>query len=304
METDLRRPLVWGAVNHWNTDNPHVHVVVRGLDADGHDLTIDGRYIREGLRSRAETMLTYELGPRTPMQIDDQLAREVGQDRFTSLDRALHVRCGADGGLLETSLPARDRVAMGRLIARLGHLERLGLVARVSAVEWRFEPGWDATLRELGQTGDVIKRMHAAVTWPDPARFAIVDESSAMDPIDGVVRSKGLHDELTGQLFMVIEAADSRICYTRVDLQTAERIAEGVSVRLAVGPSPLGGCGSAPDRREGEGTLAGPAPAPGSAASSSTALQGSRPVRYARGRGPCDLWLGPCRRSCTISVAP
>ena len=238
METDLRRPLVWGAVNHWNTDNPHVHVVVRGLDADGHDLTIDGRYIREGLRSRAETMLTYELGPRTPMQIDDQLAREVGQDRFTSLDRALQVRCGADGGLLETSLPARDRVAVGRLIARLGHLERLGLVARVSAVEWRFEPGWDATLRELGQTGDIIKRMHAAVTRPDPTRFAIVDESTAMDPIAGVVRSKGLHDELTGQPFMVIEAADGRICYTRVDLRTAERIAEGDIVRLAVGPSP------------------------------------------------------------------
>ena len=238
METDLRRPLVWGAVNHWNTDNPHVHVVVRGLDADGHDLTIDGRYIREGLRSRAETMLTYELGPRTPMQINDQLAREVGQDRFTSLDRALQVRCGADGGLLETSLPARDRVALGRLIARLGHLERLGLVARVSAVEWRFEPGWDATLRELGQTGDIIKRMHAAVTRPDPTRFAIVDESTAMDPIAGVVRSKGLHDELTGQPFMVIEAADGRICYTRVDLPTAERIAEGDIVRLAVGPSP------------------------------------------------------------------
>ncbi len=53
METDFRRSLVWGAANHTNTDNPHVHVVVRGLDADGYDLTIDGRYIREGLRSRA-----------------------------------------------------------------------------------------------------------------------------------------------------------------------------------------------------------------------------------------------------------
>ena len=42
--------------------------------------------------------------------------------------------------------------------------------------------GWDATLREIGQTGDIIKRMRAAVTWPDPSRFAIVDESTAVDP--------------------------------------------------------------------------------------------------------------------------
>ncbi len=57
-----------------------------------------------------------------------------------------------------------------------------------------------------------------------------------MDPIAGVVRSKGLHDELTGQSFMVSEATNGRIRYTRVDLRTAERIVEGDIVRLAVGP--------------------------------------------------------------------
>ena len=107
-------------------------------------------------------------------------------------------------------------------------------MARVSPVEWRFEQGWDATLRELGQTGDIIKRMHAAVTSPDPSRFVIIDESVAMEPIAGVVRAKGLHDELAGQPFMVIEVADGRLCYTKVDLRTAEQVGEGDIVRIGV----------------------------------------------------------------------
>ena len=62
MEADLGRKLVWGAVNHWNTDNPQVHLVDRGLDANGHDLTIDGRYIGEGLRGEIRRRLGADSG--------------------------------------------------------------------------------------------------------------------------------------------------------------------------------------------------------------------------------------------------
>ena len=34
MEADLGTGLDWVAVNHWNTDNPHTHIVVRGRDDD------------------------------------------------------------------------------------------------------------------------------------------------------------------------------------------------------------------------------------------------------------------------------
>ena len=38
MESDLDRKIDWGAVNHYNTDNPHVHIIVRGVDSDGNEL--------------------------------------------------------------------------------------------------------------------------------------------------------------------------------------------------------------------------------------------------------------------------
>ncbi len=237
VQADLGRVLVWGAVNHWNTDNPHVHVIVRGVDEDGRDVTIDGRYLSEGMRSRAQTILTNELGPRTEIHVQNQLAREVGQERFTSLDRALQTFGEPGGVLVETRFPRHGRVSAARLSARLGRLERLGLATRTSSVGWRLAPGWVETLRGLGQAKDIIKRMSAAVAAPDPSRFVIVDGSSTLAAVDGVVRAKGLHDELAGRVYAVIEAVDGRVLYAPIDVTTAEKIREGEIVRLAVEPA-------------------------------------------------------------------
>jgi type IV secretory pathway VirD2 relaxase len=52
MEADLGTRLDWVAVDHWNTDNPHVHLLVRGVDEAGQDLVISRDYISRGLRAR------------------------------------------------------------------------------------------------------------------------------------------------------------------------------------------------------------------------------------------------------------
>jgi type IV secretory pathway VirD2 relaxase len=40
MEADLGTLLDWVAVNHWNTDNPHMQIVLRGKDDTGKDLVV------------------------------------------------------------------------------------------------------------------------------------------------------------------------------------------------------------------------------------------------------------------------
>jgi type IV secretory pathway VirD2 relaxase len=67
---DLGTPLDWVAVDHWNTDNPHVHVLVRGVAGDGADLVIDRAYMSHGMRDRAEARVTLELGPRSAKEIE------------------------------------------------------------------------------------------------------------------------------------------------------------------------------------------------------------------------------------------
>lgn len=89
-EKDLGTKLEWAGVDHWNTDNPHVHVIVRGRTDDGQDLVIDRDYIKSGLRDRAQDLVTLELGPRTELDIRRSLERQIEADRWTQLDRQLH----------------------------------------------------------------------------------------------------------------------------------------------------------------------------------------------------------------------
>lgn len=44
MEKDLGTRLDWVAVDHWNTDNPHVHLLVRGVNDNGTDLVMARDY--------------------------------------------------------------------------------------------------------------------------------------------------------------------------------------------------------------------------------------------------------------------
>ncbi len=82
MQKDLGAQLDWVGVAHWNTEHPHVHLIVRGVRDDGENLVISRDYIREGMRDRVRNLITEELGPRTDYEIS--LRR-----RAPSRDRAL-----------------------------------------------------------------------------------------------------------------------------------------------------------------------------------------------------------------------
>src|SRR5260370_4155353 len=96
IEQDLGRKVEWAAVNHYDTGHPHAHIVVRGIDRDGHELRFDRSYIASGMRWRAQEIATHELGPRHEFEIRRAHAREITQERVTSLDPELE-RLAQDG---------------------------------------------------------------------------------------------------------------------------------------------------------------------------------------------------------------
>src|SRR5580700_31827 len=105
VEKDLGRKLEWAAVNHYDTGHPHAHVVLRGVDREGREVRLDRAYISQGLRWRAQELATEELGPRLAVDVQRAHAKEVTQNRFTSLDRELERR--AKGGEVAVHAGAR-----------------------------------------------------------------------------------------------------------------------------------------------------------------------------------------------------
>jgi len=220
MEADLDTRLDWVAVDHWNTDNPHVHLIVRGVNDGGRDLVIARDYISSGLRSRAEDLVALELGPKPEHEIRHALEREVTAERWTRLDREL--RHHADElGLIDLRPDKRgpeDPQLRRLMIGRLQHLRRLGLAAEARTGEWLLDDGAERTLRDLGERGDIIKTMHRALAARGQDRgFSDlhIDRGGPGDPIIGRLVATGLHDEQTGTAYAVIDGTDGRAHHVR-----------------------------------------------------------------------------------------
>jgi hypothetical protein len=72
----------------------------------------------------------------------------------------------------------------------------------------------------LGARGDIIKTMHRAMRTqglhPDAGRFAVHDDRAG-DPVIGRLVERGLHDELIGSAYAVVDATDGRTHYLKFD---------------------------------------------------------------------------------------
>ena len=212
MEADLGTRLEWAAVDHWNTDNPHTHVVLRGKDDTGKDLIISRDYIAEGMRHRASELATEWLGPRTELEIQRAMQREVDQERWTGLDRTLQRE--AVDGLVSPETLAAPRLQRQRqmLIGRLQHLQRMGLAAEQQAGIWAIHVEAEPTLRAMGERGDIIRTMQRAMSGKqrDLAVFLPGEDGPA---IVGCVVGKGLADELYDKGYLVIDGIDGKAHY-------------------------------------------------------------------------------------------
>lgn len=222
MEADLGTRLDWVAVDHWNTDNPHTHVVLRGKDDTGKDLIISRDYIAEGMRHRAAELATEWLGPRTELEIQRAMQHEVDQERWTGLDRTLQ-RVAVDG-LVGPEALAEPRLLRQRqmLIGRLQHLQHMGLATEHQPGTWAIHSEAESTLRAMGERGDIIRTMQRAMNGKQ-RELAVFQPGEEGRAIIGRVVGKGLADELHDKGYLVVDGIDGKAHYValppRVELE-------------------------------------------------------------------------------------
>ncbi|TPW27704.1 relaxase/mobilization nuclease domain-containing protein [Pararhizobium mangrovi] len=225
-ERDLGTKLDWVGVDHWNTGHPHIHAIVRGVRDDGADLVISRDYISAGMRDRARDLITHELGPRTEHDIRQSLERQVDAERWTNLDRQF-VRDSDATGILDMAPRSGEQPdAFHTLkVGRLRKLQSLGLADEVGPGQWIVADDAQATLRELGERGDIIKRIHRGLAERGVDRGVgsyVLAGEDLPEPLVGRLIARGLDDELTGTAYAVIDATDGRTHHVRLpDLDAA-----------------------------------------------------------------------------------
>jgi type IV secretory pathway VirD2 relaxase len=218
---DLGTRLDWVAVDHWNTEHPHVHILVRGRADDGADLVISRDYIAVGLRARAGDLVTRELGPRSELEVRRGLEAEVTAERWTKLDRALAWEAGRAEGVIDLR-PDRDAAGDPLREIRIGRmrtLERLGFAEPAGPARWVLAGDAEQRLRTLGERGDIIKRLHKTLAKDGavraPSSWTLEGESHG-EPIIGRLIARGLDDELRGTAFAVVDGIDGRVHHLKL----------------------------------------------------------------------------------------
>ncbi len=234
VEEDLGTGLDWVAVDHFNTGQPHTHVIVRGKDQFGADLVIARDYLTTGIRERACELVDLDLGPRSTREIEAGLRAEVEQERLTSLDRSL-LR-DAQAGIVSA---ARGNAFDQALRAgRLAKLRRLGLAEPIGGTSWRLAPGFDDTLRRLGERGDIVRTMQREFARRGLDRAgadqAIYDPSSPdARPLVGRLVGRGLADEHADHHYLVVDGIDGRSHYVSIGKGAGlDIVPEGAVVRI------------------------------------------------------------------------
>lgn len=236
MAADLGTGLDWVAVDHLDTLHPHTHILLRGRDDRGADLVIARDYIASGLRARVAEQVSLDLGPRSDLEIRDRLRREVGAERLTALDRRLlrdmdEDRCLAAAG--------RDMSDHALRAGRLQTLARMGLAETLGGGRWRLAGTIEATLREMGERGDIVRTLQRALGRRGRARGAgepVLHRGGWREgsTLVGRVVARGLSDELRDRHYLLIDATDGRIHYVDVGRGDAlEPIDDGAIVRLS-----------------------------------------------------------------------
>ena len=249
MEKDLGTRLDFVAMNHYNTDNPHVHLVVRGKNELGQNLVLGRDYIASGVRNRARELATSKLGRRSELEIQDGMTAEIKLQRFTGIDRELLYLQGRNPDRnLDLRAPSGHENSIAEFHRsvrkqRVRELERLGLAREVGPGIWSLNEETERVLRELGIQRDIIKTMHKSLAREADRELVIYDPNDPLQQeVRGRVVDRGIRDELKDEKFLVVAATDNRAYYvglSRFSELEGMEATPGSQVRLTVKPHEL-----------------------------------------------------------------
>jgi len=221
VQKDKASGLEWVAAVHTNTDHPHIHVAIRGVHKNGTEVRFPAEYIKDGFRFHAENVATMRLGYRTERDVQNDLIKQVHQDRVTSLDRqfqkvAPEAAKQKQSFVVSVSDPAlgklgKNSVRTFALERRLEHLVKMGLAIKLTVGQWRLRGDYMETLKTVQAAGDKQKMLARHMTAASSTNLRVVSAQwKDIHTLQGRVLG---HGEMEGseKRYMLFEGIDGTL---------------------------------------------------------------------------------------------
>jgi hypothetical protein len=251
---DDTRRLRWFATSHYNTSNPHSHIVIRGLDTQGQDVRFDPYLISVRAREIAQQLVTKQLGERSRLEIESQINREITSERFTKIDIAIATKLAIYNRAVPVNRIQKDR---------LEYLEHhMHLANKTGANTYQLDPNWKKILERNSRKDDMIKTIYHDL--PPEKREQFISQQSKQRfriynkdwHVQGKVVAAGVSDELRDRPYVVLESRGQLYFYTSTSLNLSE-LKIGSTLTLDKGkviPAPEIQKKKGPERSKGQGS--------------------------------------------------
>ena len=209
MEIDLETKLDWIAVDHFNTEHPHTHIVMSGMRDDGKDLVIPKDYLSHGMRERGSALLTRELGLQTEAELVAKLEREPALRKVTRMDGILMREMDRNGAINLDNL-RRNRPHYQK---RLHTLRSMGLARHQSGGIWSVDDQLDVALSGLEKSDTIAARIEHAVRGAGLDRISAHEQGPFKygDAVHGRLLKIGYDDELMDRRYAIVDGLDGRV---------------------------------------------------------------------------------------------
>ena len=218
VEQDLQTKLDWVAGNHYDTDNPHVHILIKGLDDTGKKLLMTRDYISRGIRARACQVANRHLGLRTQEEIVESLKLNLSSNKKTALDEIL-LKNAQDNQVCLKSLARNSEDELPRFLfeRRLQFLEEKNLASKLSSDRWELKETLLDGLRQIHRTSSIIQKISGSVSV-DKDACEIVSFASLSDrSISGHVIKRGYVDKHGHKEFLLVKSKEKKLLYVELE---------------------------------------------------------------------------------------
>jgi type IV secretory pathway VirD2 relaxase len=218
VEGDLDTKIEWVGAVHYDTDDVHAHVIMRGVNDRGADLVIGRDYISSGLRLRAQEIATDLLGERSLDEIQKSMEKEVDKMAVTSLDRFIEKQVDD-----ERKIDVRKENNFGKnahyeglIKGRLRYLEEAGLAKEDPPGVFALGADYHDVLYKISTKNDVIQKLRPQMGVEAEGLNVYSILAGEGQQIEGRVLRKGGVDELTDRKYLVVEDMDRGLHYVPV----------------------------------------------------------------------------------------
>jgi hypothetical protein len=175
------------------------------------------------------------LGPQTEAELQRKLTAEIGQPRFTRIDRAILRE--AEDGIIDLRPGGRSAFEQGVRLERVRELEAWDLARPVSRGVWRISGDLESSLRRWGERRDIIRAMSRALAREGqvraPESFVTFDEDWA--PVIGKVIDKGLAGPTEERAALIVDGVDGKVRRVECSLLSSADVPLGALIQTGHG---------------------------------------------------------------------